>query len=203
MALVHKLFPRLEDNPLISSKINRRPSYLQDFIEKGFPQRGLLMGWAVVGACLLMLSTQNVLAVTVGDAAPNCALTSIDGGQKIDLNQFKGKVVYLDFWASWCGPCAKSFPFLNELHQQFKDRGLQIVGVNLDENKADAKTFLSNYSAGFTIAADADSQCVQAFDVEGMPTSYIIDRKGAVHHVHQGFRSGEAAVLRDLVEKLL
>lgn len=156
-----------------------------------------------VGACMLLLAAQTVLAVTVGDAAPGCALTTIDGGQKYDLSEFKGKVVYVDFWASWCGPCAKSFPFLNELDRQFKDRGLQIVGVNLDENREDAKAFLSSYPAGFTIAEDADSQCAKTFDVKAMPSSYIIDRNGIVHHVHLGLRPGETKDLLAMVEKLL
>ena len=152
---------------------------------------------------LLLLSTQTALAVAVGDAAPDCALSPIGESQNSDLSQYKGKVLYVDFWASWCGPCAKSFPFLNEMHNQLKDRGLQIVGVNLDENVDDAKAFLTKYPASFTVVADVSKQCAKDFDVKAMPSSYIIDRKGIVHHVHLGFRSGEAKELRVLVEKLL
>ena len=156
-----------------------------------------------LAAGLLLLSTQTVLAIAIGDAAPACALSTIGESQNIDLSQYKGKVVYVDFWASWCGPCAKSFPFLNEMHNQLKDQGLQIVGVNLDENVDDANAFLAKYPASFTVVADVSKQCAKDFDVKAMPSSYIIDRKGIVHHIHLGFRSGEAKELRVLVEKLL
>jgi thiol-disulfide isomerase/thioredoxin len=202
MLLLHKPFPSLRDSPLVSSQIIRKCFCLKYFIERCLYRREFFFGRAI-GACLLLLSTQNVLAVTVGDAAPACALTVIDGGQKINLNQFKGKVVYVDFWASWCGPCAKSFPFLSELHHQLKDQDLQIVGINLDENRDDAKAFLSSYPASFTITEDTDSQCAQAFSVKAMPSSYLIDRNGTVRHVHLGFRSGEASELQELIEKLL
>lgn len=92
---------------------------------------------------------------------------------------------------------------MNELQQQLKDQGLQIVGVNLDENLDDAKAFLSKYPASFTVMADVSKQCAKDFGVQAMPSSYIIDRNGVVHHVHLGFRPGEAKELRELVEKLL
>jgi thiol-disulfide isomerase/thioredoxin len=142
-------------------------------------------------------------AVEVGAFIPKCAVLGIGENQSLDLNQYKGKVLYVDFWASWCGPCAKSFPFLNEMHEQFKDQGLQIVGVNLDENADDAKAFLAKYPASFTVAADVSKQCAKDFAVKAMPSSYLIDRNGVVQHVHLGFRPGEAQELRTLVEKLL
>lgn len=144
-----------------------------------------------------------VAALETGNPAPACALTSLPGNQPANLEQYRGQVVYVDFWASWCGPCAKSFPFMNTMHEQFKDKGLQIVGVNLDENLDDAKTFLAKYPASFTVMADASKQCAKDFQVKAMPSSYIIDRNGKVHHIHLGFRPGEAENLRILVEKLL
>jgi thiol-disulfide isomerase/thioredoxin len=144
-----------------------------------------------------------VLAVDVGQPVPACTVTMIDGKKNLDLSQYKGKVLYVDFWASWCGPCAKSFPFLNEMHQQFKDKGLQIVGINLDEDMGDAKEFLTKYPPDFTVTADVSKQCAKDFDVKAMPSSYIIDRKGGVQNIHLGFRAGEAENIRLQVEKLL
>lgn len=142
-------------------------------------------------------------AVEAGKPMPACSLSPIRENQQSDLNQYPGKVMYVDFWASWCGPCAKSFPFMNELHQQLKDQGLQIVGVNLDENVDDAKDFLNKYPASFTVMVDSSKKCAKDFGVQAMPSSYIINRKGIVQHVHLGFRPGEAKELRALVEKLL
>ncbi len=142
-------------------------------------------------------------AVEIGSAAPNCALTAFTDSGNADLKQYQGGVLYVDFWASWCGPCAKSFPFLNSLHERYKGQGLHIVGVNLDENLDDAKAFLNNYPANFTVVADVSKQCAKDFAVKAMPSSYVIDRKGIVHHVHLGFKSGESEELKMLVEKLL
>lgn len=152
---------------------------------------------------LALAPWQQVAAVAVNDAAPNCALNTINSKQALHLSDYRGKVVYVDFWASWCGSCAKSFPFLNELHQQLHARGVEIIGVNLDETPADADAFLAKYPANFTIATDNNQQCAQDFAVQAMPSSYIIDQKGQIHHVHLGFKEGEAGELQALVEKLL
>ena len=144
-----------------------------------------------------------VQAVSVGDAAPDCMLSNLTTGQSSTLSQFKGKIVYVDFWASWCGPCAQSFPFLNSLHKQFKDQGVQIVGVNMDEDRAEANAFLAKLPADFTVMADDSKHCAEAFAVEAMPSSYIIDRQGKVQHIHLGFRDGAAEELRSAIEQLL
>lgn len=146
---------------------------------------------------------QPLFALDKGDSIPACALTPIGDTQRYNLQQFQGKVMYVDFWASWCGPCAKSFPFLNEINGKFQDRGLKIIGVNLDENPSDAQAFLAKYPASFTVVADAGEQCAQTFAVKAMPSSYIIDKKGIIRHVQLGFRTGEAKELEALLEQLL
>jgi thiol-disulfide isomerase/thioredoxin len=195
-----KSFSNLAESKFVSPQANRGCYCIPPPFCGEFFFRHCLEAFAAV---LLLLSTPTALAVAVGDAAPGCVLSPIGESQNSGLSQYKGKVLYVDFWASWCGPCAKSFPFLNEMHNQLKDQGLQIVGVNLDENVDDAKAFLAKHPPGFTVAADVSKQCAKDFDVKAMPSSYIIDRKGIVHHVHLGFRAGEAKELRGLVEKLL
>lgn len=154
--------------------------------------------------CTIMLLTSHIVsAAETGKAMPDCTLSLMANNETAALSQYKGKVIYVDFWASWCGPCAKSFPFLNEMHKQFKEQGLQIVGVNLDENISDAKSFLAKYPAMFTVVTDVSKQCAKDFDVKAMPSSYIIDREGKVQHIHLGFRPGEAKEIRVIVEKLL
>jgi thiol-disulfide isomerase/thioredoxin len=155
-------------------------------------------------SALLCLSSQTLFAADTGQPAPVCSLSEIGGDAPVyDTSQFRGKVVYIDFWASWCAPCAKSFPFLNQMHSALKDKGLQVIGVNLDENPEDAKAFLTNYPVDFFVTKDTGEQCARKFDVKAMPSSYLVDRNGIVRHVHFGFRPGEAEDVRKRVEQLL
>jgi thiol-disulfide isomerase/thioredoxin len=135
--------------------------------------------------------------------APNCSVSSISDSQSYNLQQFKGKVVYVDFWASWCSPCLQSFPFMNKLEQEFKDKGLQILAINMDENLSDAQDFLIKQPAKFKIASDTKQQCAKAFNVRAMPSSYLIDRNGIIRHEHLGFRSGETEELQNIIKQLL
>lgn len=121
----------------------------------------------------------------------------------METGQLHGRVVYLDFWASWCGPCAQAFPFLNALQMEFGERGLVVVGVNVDETPADALRFLQQIPAAFAVGADPAGTCPRAFGVEAMPSSYLIDRSGVIRYVHFGFRAGDAPDLRRRVDQLL
>ena len=159
---------------------------------------------------LLFLGIIGLIPITILQAAEPgqqlsvCPLTKLGNSQQtLELNNYTGKVLYLDFWASWCPPCAKSFPFLNELHQQYHNEGLQIIGINLDEVPEDAEKFLIKYPAEFTLASDLSKQCAEDLGVAAMPSSYLIDRKGVIRHIHLGFRSSETQELREKVKQLL
>jgi peroxiredoxin len=142
-------------------------------------------------------------ASDIGQHAPNCRLSGFAEDKDIDIAQYRGDVVYVDFWASWCPPCAKSFGFLNGVHQQFQPHGLKILGVNLDEEPGDAREFLADYPVEFDVLADDHAACAKLFDVKAMPSSYLIDRNGVIRHVHLGFRSGDTEQLKALIEQLL
>jgi peroxiredoxin len=159
---------------------------------------------ALLSAALALTPLVATQAAEIGSIAPDCTLTTmINDSQHYDLKQFHGKVLYVDFWASWCPPCAKSFPFMNELDRDLKDSGLQVIGVNMDQTPEDAKAFLTKYPANFTVLFDASEKCAKGFDVKAMPSSYLIDRNGVIRHVHMGFRPDEAKELRILAEQLL
>jgi thiol-disulfide isomerase/thioredoxin len=153
--------------------------------------------------CSILLFSGTGFAAKQGDSAPTCALDALNHSTRYDLQAFRGKVVYVDFWASWCAPCAKSFPFLNTLHQKYQTKGFDVLAVNMDEQPADATAFLANHPATFSIASDLVGQCAENFAVEAMPSSYIIDKKGVIRHVHLGFREEEAEKLHGLIEQLL
>lgn len=105
-----------------------------------------------------------------------------------DLGQYAGKVVVLDFWASWCEPCRRSFPWLNAMHDKYGSEGLVIVGVNLDMERADAKRFLEEYPADFSIVYDANQALAREYEVVAMPSSYVIGRDGQLAARHMGFK---------------
>lgn len=150
-----------------------------------------------------LICSANANSVELGATAPNCRLSSLDGELIKDLRQFQGEVVYVDFWASWCGPCAQSFEYMNRLTEDLSGRGLRVVAVNLDESPEDAKEFLKSHPHKFTVLSDAGGQCAQEFGVKAMPSSYLIDGQGIVREVHLGFRPDEAKQFRAQVERLL
>ncbi|MEN9317305.1 MAG: hypothetical protein RIS35_3698 [Pseudomonadota bacterium] len=137
-------------------------------------------------------------AAEIGAAAPHFELKG-DTAEPVSLASLRGKVVYLDFWASWCGPCRQSFPWMNELHAKYAARGLQVLAVNLDAKDADARKFLADTPARFQLAYDAKGITPKAYGVKGMPTSYLIDREGRVVHEHAGFNASK----KDEIEKAI
>lgn len=154
-------------------------------------------------AVLVMVTLTRVTAADIGQPAPACKLSGFSDGKLVDLSHYRGEVVYVGFWASWCPPCAKSFPFLNGVHQEFHPRGLKILGVNLDEEPDDARTFLNKYPVEFDVLADENADCAKQFAVKAMPSSYLIDRNGVIRHIHLGFRSAETELLKQLIQELL
>ena len=108
--------------------------------------------------------------------------------EAFDAGQFAGKVVVLDFWASWCVPCRRSFPWLNAMHDKYAEQGLVIVGVNLDMERGDAAKFLEEYPARFAIIYDETKELARQFEVVAMPSSYVIGRDGQLAAKHMGFK---------------
>jgi cytochrome c biogenesis protein CcmG, thiol:disulfide interchange protein DsbE len=132
-------------------------------------------------------------ALEVGSALPVTGLQS--DGRVLDVAQLKGKLVYVDFWASWCGPCKQSFPWMNEMHAKYAARGLEIVAINVDAKVESAQTFLSSAPAKFTVAFDTKGETPKQFGVKAMPTSYLFGADGKVVLVHSGFRDSDRAAL--------
>ena len=157
------------------------------------------MSWQrTVAAALLAAAGIGVLpaafAVEVGQPAPDVELpAAVDAAPR--LSALKGKLVYVDFWASWCGPCRQSFPWMNEMQAKYGAKGLQVVAINLDAKRADADAFLVQVPARFGLAFDAAGASAKRFGVKGMPTSVLIGRNGEVLMVHQGFREDERQAL--------
>jgi thiol-disulfide isomerase/thioredoxin len=142
------------------------------------------MGWAVV--CAAMLTAVVTASNPKARPAPDLALAA-DTGSTIRLSELQGRVVVLDFWASWCVPCRRSFPVLDALQKQFRDRGLTVVAVNVDEQRRDADQFLEKRPHAMAVAFDPQGGAAKAFGLKGMPSTVLIDRHGDIRFTHMGY----------------
>ena len=152
-------------------------------------------------ACSALVST-IAAAVDVGERAPPFALPTA-AGDTVALERLRGKVVYVDFWASWCGPCRRSFPWMNAMNRKYGPQGLAIVAINVDKKRDDATRFLSDTPAEFTVVYDVAGAVPAAYAVKGMPSSYVIDPSGNVSAVEQGFRDESPTMLEQKIRALL
>ena len=121
----------------------------------------------------------------------------------LNLDAYRGQVVLLDFWASWCVPCRRSFPWMNQMQQKYGGQGLVIIGVNMDASTSDAEAFLRDYPAQFTIVSDPDGTLARQFEVEAMPSSYLIGRDGVIASRHLGFQVRQADEYEATIREVL
>lgn len=133
-------------------------------------------------------------AQTVGKPAPAFELPATTS-PNLRLADLKGRVVLVDFWASWCAPCKQSFPWMNEMQAKYGPKGLTIIGVNVDRKREDADRFLAGTPAQFAVAFDSTGKVAQSYQPKGMPTSFLIGADGVVRNVHVGFRDSDRADL--------
>ncbi len=143
----------------------------------------------------------QAMALEPGQAAPAFSLSGPSGTVK--LEQYQGKLVYIDFWASWCGPCRQSFPWMNEMQARYGGQGLQVVGINVDARTDDARNFLSATPASFVIAFDPNGSAPRNYGVKGMPSSVLIGPDGKVLYEHSGFRPADRTVLEARIKTAL
>ncbi len=155
---------------------------------------------AIAMVSLLFLSCYTS-AVLANEKAPRFRLPGTTG--VIDLANYRGKVVYVDFWASWCLPCRKSFPWMNMIQARYKERGFEVIAITLDESPNDATAFLRKYPAAFTVAFDRKGKVAEAFGLRVMPTSYLIDKEGYIVETAEGFSKKQKKRLETVIEKLL
>jgi thiol-disulfide isomerase/thioredoxin len=141
--------------------------------------------------------------VAVGQVAPPVILPALSQAGEISLESFRGKVVYADFWASWCGPCRISFPQLEKLRQELGPQGFEVLAINVDTDEADARRFLAEVPVSYPVLYDGKGVTPKTFGILGMPTGYLIDRQGVVREIHQGFRKNDGDVLRTAIVTLL
>lgn len=152
----------------------------------------------------LVFNCIPVNATEIGQSGPQFSLPYLQQQQQaFSLAQFAGKVIYLDFWASWCAPCRVSFPALDKLYGKLKQQGFEVVAVNLDEKPEKADGFIRELPVSFTVLRDADGALSDKYVVESMPTSFLIDKQGVVQYIHHGFTSNDVVELEKKITQLL
>ena len=150
---------------------------------------------------LIVMLLISVSSSTYAQKAPAFTLDGDKG--KISLNSYRNQVVYVDFWASWCKPCRKSFGFMNDMETRYGKKGLKIIAINLDNERSDASGFLKKHPANFTIAYDPNGKTPGAYNLKVMPTSYLIDRKGNLVNIHKGFKEDQTDKLEKIIVQAL
>ncbi len=163
---------------------------------------GRRMGRAVPVVIALCLITTTALALRPGARAPEIGLEDLSG-HRVTMGSLRGKVVLVDFWASWCEPCAAEMPVLEGLHTQYASQGFTVLGVSQDRNVSNVRQFLGRHHVSFPVVHDASHAVAGRFSPPRMPSSYLVDRNGVVRFVHAGYRSGDARALESEVRGLL
>jgi len=161
-------------------------------------------GRSVVVILALALGSSSVpaQAAPVPAPAPPVPLSDRDG-RPVRLADLLGRVVLVDFWASWCGPCKQSFPALDDMYGELHARGLEVLAVSVDESRKDADAFLAAHPHRMTVLFDPQAKAAEAFGVDGMPSTFVIDRQGRIRSRHEGYTPGMTAAIRRQVEALL
>ena len=156
------------------------------------------------GIALAAVFASAALAASSSAPAPGFTLSG-RGGKTIDLNQFKGQVVMINFWATWCSPCRQEMPLLEDIYKKYKPMGFTLIGVNVEPASGDPEGWLSKLPkpVTFPVAFDVDSKVSKLYNVAGMPTTVFIDRKGNVREIHKSYRPGDENLYLTQIRTLL
>jgi peroxiredoxin len=157
--------------------------------------------WMRAAALTSALAVTSLVGASAS-MAPSFTLPS-RSGDTVSLAQLKGKVVMLNFWASWCGPCRQEMPLLDQMHKRYSALGFTLVGVNVDANSKDAEDWLSKTPVSFPVLFDRESKVSKMYDVSAMPSTVFIDRQGNVRYLHRGYKAGDEGEYLNQIRALL
>jgi len=159
--------------------------------------RGLL------GVVLAVCAGAAVPAVTPSAPAPDFTLRTMGGGPNLRLQEQRGRVVLVNFWATWCGPCRQEMPHLNRLYEKYRASGLVLLGVNIDDDTRVAADVAAKLHVNFPVLLDTDKTVSRLYDMSTMPSTVVIDREGRVRYIHRGYRDGYEATYDQQIRELL
>ena len=154
-----------------------------------------MRSWQLLGLSLVLAAASSARAeVKAGQPAADFAAPTL-AGAPLKLSALRGKVVLVDFWASWCEPCKKELPLLDKLAPRLRAKGIEIVAVNIDDDQSHAADFVKSHGLHLTVVADATKKIVGAWEPPKMPSSFVVDKQGVVRAVHGGFEPGDETKL--------
>ena len=156
---------------------------------------------AAIGFAFILLNGL-AHAVTLKEMAPDFTLKSLSG-ENLRLDEYKGQVVLLNFWASWCGPCRQEMPILDRLHHRYVDAGFAVLGINVEGEIEPAQEIVDKTSVTFPILIDTGQTVSEMYKLEAMPSTVVIDRDGVVRYIHRGYKPGDEAKYVEVVKKLI
>lgn len=153
-------------------------------------------------ACSILAATALAASGLTGQAAPDFALKS-SSGENLRLSEYRGDVVMVNFWATWCGPCRQEMPLLDEMYSKYERVGFSLLGVNIDENSSKAMNMVAELGVSFPVLFDTRKEVSKLYEVDAMPVTVIIDREGTVRYVHHGYKPGYEQMYLDQIKSLL
>lgn len=137
-----------------------------------------------------------------GQQAPDFALKS-STGENLRLSEYRGDVVMINFWATWCGPCRQEMPLLDELYTRYQRVGFNLLGVNIDDDSGKAMRMVNELGVNFPVLFDSRKEVSKLYEVDAMPVTVLVDREGTVRHVHHGYKPGYEVKYLDQIRSLL
>jgi peroxiredoxin len=151
-----------------------------------------------------ILATATVFAAAGGDTGPAPAFSlATVSGEQATLSQYKGQVVLVNFWATWCGPCQQEMPLLEQMYKKYQPAGFTLIGVNVDKEASPVKALLARRPVSFPVLLDPANEVSKAYHVDEMPSSVIIDRKGQIRYIHRGYKPGDENEYQDRIRQLI
>ena len=144
----------------------------------------------LLGAMLAILMGASLASSGLtGQTAPDFVLKSATG-ENLRLSEYRGDVVMINFWATWCGPCRQEMPLLDELYDRYQRVGFNLLGVNIDDDSRRAMAMVNELGISFPVLFDEDKKVSKLYEVEAMPLTLLLDREGTVRHIHHGYKPG-------------
>lgn len=164
-----------------------------------FPRSSRLLLAAIT---LALLAVNPAQSSTIDGIAPDFTLKS-NGGNNLRLSDYRGEVVLINFWASWCGPCRQEMPLLDELHNRYKSLGFTVLAVNVEENPGKAHKLIEDMQPGFPVLFDTTSAVSTRYDVVAMPSTVLVDRNGNMRYLHKGYKPGLEDIYLQQIRELV